>query len=109
MNTHSSYADGRMEVIGVHSAMAGADAETIKKIMNCITTDEAFDLIKEKPYYEAVKASILDKVLCHLNYRLKGDAEIQVIMFTSDRSHIMKSDGADQLIEYYRTTAQEEK
>lgn len=102
MNTHSYYADGRMEIIGVHSAINGADSTTVKEIMGCITTDEALDLIKNKPYYENVKKDILDKVMYHLNYRLKNEIEIGVMMFTTDESHIIKSDNADRLIEDYR-------
>ena len=101
MNTHSAYADCRMEVIGVHSAVCGADSETVERIMSCITTDNAFDLIKDKPYYGAVKARILEKVLDHLRFRLKGAAEIEVIMFTTDRTHVIKSPGADDMVKRY--------
>ncbi|MGN0658060.1 MAG: cobalt-precorrin-5B (C(1))-methyltransferase CbiD [Emergencia sp.] len=102
MNTHSSCADCRMEIIGVHSALNGAAPETVRQIMDCITTDDAFDLIKDEPYYEAVKKSILDKVLYHLNYRLKSEAEIETIMFTTDRRHIIQSSGAADVMRYYR-------
>ena len=101
MNTHSSYADCRMEVIGVHSAICGADPQTVGQIMNCVTTDEAFDLIKDMSYYEAVKNRILEKVLYHLRFRLKGAAEIEIVMFTSDRDHIIKSPGADDMAMRY--------
>ena len=101
MNTHSSYADCRMEVIGVHSAICGADPRTVGQIMNCVTTDEAFDLIKDMSYYEAVKNRILEKVLYHLRFRLKGAAEIEIVMFTSDRDHIIKSPGADDMAMRY--------
>ncbi len=102
MNTHSSYADGRMEIIGVHSAICGADSDTVKGIMECITTDEAFGLIETKPYYEDVKARILEKVLYHLRFRLKEQVKIETILFTTDRNHIMKSAGADRLSEKIR-------
>lgn len=102
MNTHSSYADGRMEVIGVHSAICGADSQTVKAITECITTDDAFNLIKEEPYYEAVKERILEKILYHLNFRLKDQVHIETVLFTSDRRHIMKSPGADRLTETIR-------
>lgn len=102
MNTHSSYADGRMEVIGVHSAVCGADAETVTKILSCITTDDAFDLIADKPYYEAVKARIMERTMYHLNFRLKGRAKIETVMFTTDRRHMIKSAGADLLAEQLR-------
>ncbi|MEE0515914.1 MAG: cobalt-precorrin-5B (C(1))-methyltransferase, partial [Emergencia sp.] len=102
MNTHSSYADGRMEVIGCHSAVCGADAETVSKILDCITTDDAFDLIADKPYYEAVKARIMERTMYHLNFRLKGKAKIETVMFTTDRRHMIKSAGADLLAEKLR-------
>lgn len=94
MNTHSSYADGRMEIIAAHSALYGAGPEIISEILKCVTTDEAFDILAEKPYYEDVKKSIMDKVMYHLNYRLKGECHIEAIMFTTDRRHVILSEGA---------------
>lgn len=107
MNTHSAYADCRMEVIGVHSALCGADRETVEKIMTCITTDQAFDLIKDKSYYEEVKNRILEKVLYHLNFRLKGEAQIETIMFTTDRTHIIKSPKAEDMIKIHTAKTEE--
>lgn len=101
MNTHSYNADARMEIIGVHSAMAGADAKTVNAIMKCISTDEAFDLISDKSYYDEVKRSILEKVMYHLRYRLKDMCEIEVIMFTSNRRHIIKSEGAEEMLTHF--------
>ena len=42
MNTHSRQADCRMEVLASHAAMAGASAADAEKIMDCITTTEAW-------------------------------------------------------------------
>ena len=98
MNTHSSYADGRMEIIASHAAMSGASSETVRKIMDCITTDQALDLVKREQFYENIKESVTEKVMEHLKFRLKDECEIEVVMFTSDRGHIMKSPGADRLI-----------
>ncbi len=98
MNTHSSYADGRMEIIASHAAMSGASSETVRKIMDCITTDQALDLVKSEQFYENIKESVTEKVMEHLKFRLKDECEIEVVMFTSDRGHIMKSSGADRLI-----------
>lgn len=101
MNTHSSYADGRMEIIGIHSGLAGAGVETLENIMKAVTTDQAFDIIKDKDYYCTVKDSILEKVLYHLNFRLKNEVDIQVVMFTTDKEHIIMSENADKLIKYF--------
>lgn len=103
MNTHSSYADCRMEVIGLYSALCGADRRTVEKIMACVTTDEAFGVISGQSYYEEVKKRILERVLYHLRFRLKDESiEIETVMFTTDCSHVIKSDHADELIDHYR-------
>lgn len=94
MNTHSRCADGRMEIIAAHSAMYGAEAATVRAIMQCLTTDAAFDLISEHPWYEDVKRSILGRAVTNLERRLRGTAQIEVIMFTTDRRHMLASGGA---------------
>ena len=48
MNTHSRQADCRMEVFASHAAMAGADPETVKKIMESITTAEMTELLEKE-------------------------------------------------------------
>jgi cobalt-precorrin-5B (C1)-methyltransferase len=74
----------------------------MEKILKCITTDDAFDLIQNEPYYEAVKSRIMEKAMYHLNYRLKGAARIEVVMFTTGRNHVIMSDGAKEMIEQFR-------
>ena len=98
MNTHSAYADCRMETIGVHCACLGANPETVEAILGCITTDEAFDIIKDKPYDGAVKERLIAKVMDHLNFRLKNQVKIEVLMFSTGRDHIIKSSGAEEFI-----------
>lgn len=102
MNTHSSYADCRMETIACHSGCAGASRETMKSIMCAVSTDEAFDIIKDKPFYEDVKRSILEKTMSHLNFRLKGEVGIEVLMYTTTGEHTLKSRGADLYIDKIR-------
>lgn len=98
MNTHSYQADGRMEIIGVHSALAGVSREKIAQIMECVSTDEAFNIIKEEPGFNQVKDSIMEKVMYHLNFRLKDAVKIEVVMFSTDRDLVLKSKGADEFI-----------
>ena len=45
---------------------------------------------------------ILEKVLYHLHFRLKGQVKVETVLFTTDRNHIMKSPGADRLAEMIR-------
>ena len=102
MNTHSSYADCRMEIIAAHSACLGASPAKVQEIMKCLTTDDAFELIREEPYFEGVKERILAKALDHLNFRLKNEVKIEIVMFTTSREHIIMSDGAEALIAKFK-------
>lgn len=102
MNTHSSYADARMEIIAAYSALYGANEACVSAILGCITTDEALDLIADEPFYGKVKAKLLERVLYHLNFRLRGEAEIGVVLFTSGGRHTMMSENARGMIDYYK-------
>lgn len=48
MNTHSHISDGRLETICTHAALAGADRETLKAILDCVTTRKALEILEEK-------------------------------------------------------------
>lgn len=103
MNTHSGYADGRMEIIAAYAAANGADTRVVRDILGCITTDKAFDVIRGSSFESAVKKEITDKALFHLRRRLGEQAELELVMFTTDRDSIMRSDGAETLIAEFRT------
>ena len=91
MNTHSSVADARFEIISTHCILHGADKSLLEKIVDCSTTDEAFDLIEQYDFYEDVKKSILAKALFHINYRLKDEIKIQLAMFGNDGKHSIRN------------------
>lgn len=103
MNTHSSYGDCRMEIISAYSALLGADSETVDNILNCVTTDQAMDIIKEKEYYSSLKKKLAERVKYHLNFRLKGKAEIEFIMFTTDKRHTMESSNFRTFLKSFKT------
>lgn len=97
MDTHSAVADCRMEILTAHAACAGANAATAQALMECKTTDAAVALLREQQLDQAVHASMLEKILFHLQYRLKGGPHIAVIVFSQD-DMVMKSAGADELV-----------
>ena len=102
MNTHSSYADCRMEIIASLSAARGAGSEKVRAILKCVTTDKAFDILKDEEYFEQVKRDIVDRALFHLGSRAGDGIQVEVVMFTSDRENIMMSEGAKDLIAYFK-------
>ena len=109
MNTHSSYGDCRMEIISAYSALLGADSETVDNILNCVTTDQAMDIIKEKDYYSSLKKKLAERVKYHLDFRLKGKTEIEFIMFTTDKMHTMESSNFRTFLKSFKSKSKDEK
>lgn len=100
MNTHSLYADCRMELIALYSMLNGASMEQAEEILTCVTTDKVFDVINAYPLAKNVKDKLMERALFHLMHRLRGTGiEIEVIMFTGNRENIIESSGARRLVE----------
>ncbi len=97
MNTHSHVADARMEILVAHSALQGANVETLSQVMACITTEEAIRILCEQPYYEQMCDSILKKVAYHLEQRCK-DIAIGAVLFSNQWGLFGKTENADALI-----------
>lgn len=107
MNTHSSVADCRSEIIASHAACAGAGQAIVQQIMRARTTDQALDLLAASGLEESTCAGMLKKLMEHLrqrlDYRLKeGQAgpEIGVVVFSQDKT-IMQSDNAVELMKFF--------
>lgn len=90
MNTHSSYADGRMEILSAHSALKGASSELIEKIMNSVTTDKAYeeiihyqDKIKDVEFWNKISKGIIEKIYYHMNFRTHSSMLIELVMFSN--------------------------
>ena len=84
MNTHSRIADCRMEIIAAHCALAGAETETVRRIMACVTTEAAIDIMAGAGLNEAVWESIGEKIGFHIRERTRGGVEAEYIVFTQE-------------------------
>ena len=72
MNTHSRYADGRLEVFTAHAALCGASRETLFALMDSATTDEAIALLDREGLRQKVMQSMLQRIEEHVRARLSG-------------------------------------
>lgn len=102
MNTHSLYADARMEVFVTHSAILGAPVPLLERMLECVNTDQAFELVQDEPWFSELKKRICRRAMWFLNFRLKNEVKIEIVMFTTNRNNLIKSEGADALIEAIR-------
>ena len=66
MNTHSKNADCRMEILASNSALVCDDLEVIRKIMNCVVTDEAIQIMKDYGICDEVMKKIVEKAVFYV-------------------------------------------
>ena len=103
MNTHSLMADGRMEVLAAHSAVCGADAGLVGRILDAVTVDQALSFLEEVPgLRRLVMERITGRMHAHLKRRAGSDAAVEVVMFTNERGILGCTEGAKELIEMIR-------
>lgn len=102
MNTHSSYGDCRMEIISSYVGLLGGSPKLIEGILKCVTTDEAFGLVKKEGLMNPLKEKIIERVKYHLDFRLKKQVGIEFVMFTTDKSLVMASRGAEAMIKLFK-------
>ena len=91
MNTHSKYADGRMETLALCAALAGV--ENFADILDCVTTDEAYEIIEDTKTIDILMKRI-DKYLKH-----RSDVNIGAIMFLNKQGIIGKTADVDGILE----------
>lgn len=100
MNTHSSVADGRMEILAAHGAACGAGPELVERILESITVDQALEYMEQVP---GLGQAVMDRVIRRMDGCLRRRAgtsmRIEAVVFTNARGLLGRTKGADGLIE----------
>lgn len=103
MNTHSRNADCRMEILAANTALAGGSMESVKRIMDCISTDDALDVIESEGLIGKVSERLIDRIGFYMNHRTGGSICTGAVMFSSVYGLLGKTSTADGLVERIRT------
>lgn len=90
MNTHSRYADGRMETLALCAALAGV--ENYEKILDCVTTDEAYEYVSD--------TKTIDILMKRIDGYLKKRTDIKIgaVMFSLKYGVIGKTEDANKIL-----------
>ena len=100
MNTHSSVADGRMEILAAYGAASGAGPELVEQILESITVDQALEYMEQVP---GLGQAVMDRVIRRMDGCLRRRAgtsmKIEAVVFTNARGLLGRTKGADGLIE----------
>lgn len=98
MNTHSRNADARMDILTAHAAVLGADQETAARLMDCITTDEALDILKEKGLLRPVMKRLMERMEFYVDHRSGKSLERGILTFSLEQGVLGESSDVRRLI-----------
>ncbi len=91
MNTHSKYADGRMETLALCAALA--DVPEWRRVLDCTTTCEAYEIIRDTKTIDI----LMDRIDLYL--RRRTDKEIGAVMYIENDGLIGMTPSAQYLAE----------
>lgn len=99
MNTHSRNADGRMEILTAHAALCGADLPVCRRLMECVTTDDALEVLEQAGLLKAVMDRLMERMEFYVNHRCYGKLELGVLTFSQQQGVLGKTKLVESLFE----------
>lgn len=97
MNTHSHCSDARAEILGANAARAGMSLESVKEILNTITTDEALTIIKQQGFLKPVMQEITERILCYLEQRTYKRLLLGAVLFSNEHGYLGETEHVPEL------------
>ena len=98
MNTHSAFADGRMETLITCAALAGLDRSILRQLDQCITTDAALDILSQCGGEQAVFDELSSRISRYMSARAKGGAITGALVFGKDNRVLFMTENAPELV-----------
>ena len=95
MNTHSREADSRAELMAACALRAGASAETARRLLDCLTTDEMLEVLQKAGLLEQTMEIAGQRIDYYLNYRAKGQITIGAAVFSNETGMLCTTGPAD--------------
>ena len=101
MNTHSSCADARLELLAAHGIRAGADVQTARAILDCVTTEEALSILLKAGLLEKTMQFVIDRIAYYAGKRTDR-TQIEIILFSNEQGELARTAHAMDYLEEYR-------
>ncbi|WP_270647684.1 cobalt-precorrin-5B (C(1))-methyltransferase CbiD [Paeniclostridium hominis] len=103
-NTHSKVADARNEILLSNLALMNAPFELIKKVNECLTTEEFIEIINSKEYegykeiYNILSNKCRERIDIYLN---DEEIDVEVMIFSMEKELLGQSEKASDLKEIF--------
>lgn len=98
MNTHSSYADGRIETLIACGVLAGVDSRLLSCLSDCATTDAALDILYENGAADKLLEVLTERIHSYLQARAKESAKVGAVIFSYKNDLLLKTEYADEIL-----------
>lgn len=99
MNTHSKEGDCRMELLGAAALSTGVEADCVREILSCVTTEEALRLLQKTDRFHEVMNKVMEKICFYLDRRAAGRIRIECMIYSNEYGELASSKGARQFLE----------
>lgn len=99
MNTHSKEADCRMELMAAAALNAGANRDVLSRIMECISTDAAYDVLLKSGIAEDAMIRMMERISYYLDKRVAGRFRIECIVFSNEYGLLGETAGVRDLMD----------
>lgn len=102
MNTHSKWADCRMELFCAHAAVCGGDTDLCRRLMEAATTDACIAALDEAGLREAVLNSLLAAIQTHLERRAAGSFLVGAVTFSNEYGLLGRTETVEEILRRWR-------
>ena len=106
MNTHSRYADCRMEILSAAALRAGLGEAAALSLLGCNTTEDALQMLDGEKREKIIEV-LLQKIHTYLNMRSGGEIKTGAIVFSNTFGMLGMTEDALELIEEYKFHCQQ--
>lgn len=100
MNTHSRWADCRMDLLAAAMLRAGLSGDRARAVLDCVTTDDALALLSEEER-EVTIAQIMKSIEKYLEYRMAGQMPVGAILYSNVYGILGRTSRADELMKLW--------
>lgn len=95
MNTHSKEADCRIELLAAFAVRECMEIETIRKMMECVVTEDAIRILDECGKCQPVMKYTMERICYYLDKRAGGKVDIDCILYANDFGELARSKGVE--------------
>lgn len=97
-NTHSRYADARLEIMAAHYARLTGDGAAARRIMESNTTDDALEHIRHELFFRTVADEICRRCVEFVH----GALAVECVIFSQQKGLLAMSHNAASVVDHLR-------